>query len=406
MVVREASPSPAQRDSLSPFPPFSFIARAHSTSGIKVRITDSLPQRVPAVIKQEYGPKIDRAKPFINDTWKVNTRFTTHRSITGRTILDVNVRPSTYGGFYALGRSDMRPDVLDLVRHAGTSVSWITKDNLIMFQFRSSQNKSYPEWFGSGVSGSVDGKVNGKTEPGDWNADGTKLDHISPNAFRKTAIREGTEETGLKPDWWHPTGRLKLMGVLRTTTQKPIDEFVFVGRTSKTSDHIIAQQNKALAKNGDTLESPIDKIGFIEASPKAIEALTTQVESPLIPTALGTMLLTGYYLTFREAYKQQPRFSLRKRKTAQHIAREWLDRVSNQAFIHFADLEARARDYNNAYNQTRPSGSRKRLDEMDPWFTPVEQNLTDGEEAMKNAGMYFRRDGRVHGERQYTKVRR
>jgi len=405
MVARETTAVPTPKDSMSAFPPFSFIARAHSASGIKVRITDSLPQRVPQVIKDTYGPKIDKAKSFINDTWKVNTRFTTHRTITGRTVLDVNVRPSTYGGFYALGRTDMRPDVLDLVRHAGASASWITKDNMIMFQFRSNQNKSFPEWFGSGASGSVDGRVNGQTEPGDWNKDGTKLDPISPYEFRRTAIRETKEETGLKPDWWHPTGRLKLMGVLRTTTQKPIDEFVFVGYTSKTSEQIIAKQNKALAKNGDTHESPIDKIGFIEASPQAIEALTTQVDSPLIPTALGTMLLTGYYLTFKEAYRQQPLLS-RRRKHAQQVAREWLDRVSNQAFIHYAELEARAREYNATFNANRPPGSRKRLEELDPWFTPEEQNLKSGEEAMKEAGLYFRRDGRVHGERQFTKSRR
>jgi len=404
MVAREILASSTPKD-LSPLPVFSIIARAHSKRGIRARITDSLPQRVPQMILDEFGQKVKTGEQYIDNTWKANTRFTTHRSITGQTILDVNVRPSTYGGFYALGRTDMRPDVLDLVRHAGAGVSWITKDNMIMFQFRSKENRNYPEWFGSGASGSIDATVQGKNRPADWSAQGTRLDTLYNDAFRRTALRETLEETGLKPDWWKPNKGLRLMGVVRTTIQKPIDEFVFVGHTRKTSEQITNQQNVALAKHGDSFSNPMDRIGFIEKSPKAIEILTTQVDSPLLPTALGTILLTGYYLKLQEAYAEYG-LRLGRRKYAQKTAREWLDRVSDAAFRHYAELNATAGEYNTSFNANRPEGSRKRLTELDPWFTPIEQGLKPGEEAMKEAGLYFRRDGRVYGERQFTKARR
>lgn len=433
-VHRPIAPAETQRAEEAPVLPFQITAITPTREGISINVHTAPPLAIPSHIRHNHWKKVvqtEQQKLIRFNSPKIHTTITDIHTdpLSRKVTLNVDARLNTYSRWFALGREEMPEEVKELVRHSAVSVSFITADNMLMFQFRSTDNNTYPGWLGAAASGGADidpnsplsrhnprnrhivRKENGQV---DGQKSGLILDGITNDIFLDNAVKEAQEETGVIVD----KASLTTLGLIRLG-QKPVDEVIFIGKLPQTAEELTQQYTLAAEHHDPNEKDPMDNIGFIPATPQAIEKLVTQVDCPFNPSGLGAMLLTGYYLKLQEAYPEG-------QEVARQKAQEWLREVGEKAAQHYAILEAKTKEY--VHNEqlkhlqtifasiqqlpkefqqplvaTLISVAEQLLTQpvrLNPHERPENQGLVPMEEALQQAGISYRRDGQVYGDLQ------
>jgi hydroxymethylpyrimidine pyrophosphatase-like HAD family hydrolase len=210
--------------------------------------------------------------------------------------VSVNVKEVSFPAYQEFSRPQDRVEVLDLSSVTGAAMVVRTTDGRLVIQHRgdikqrldsgslSRGNKVYGGIPGASVAGMVDATIESPDR-----VPGTP-DPVDTDFVRAAILKEAGEELGVE---LHDFSKLRIVGLAHDNL-KVHDEFLLLTDARITAEQLnersrVSKRNKELG-DADFEEKFID----IEASPRAIETLLTQVKCPLPPTHSAALVAGGY----------------------------------------------------------------------------------------------------------------
>jgi 8-oxo-dGTP pyrophosphatase MutT (NUDIX family) len=293
-----------------------------------------------------------------------------------------------YPAYLKFAHTEASPELSSLVETSGVAMPVTTADGRLVLQHRAVTkhrmltggktrgNGLYADIPGASVAGMLDATVdpNGRNKP----------QTVDTDFVKEAILKEASEELGLESEQMKD---VRIVG-LSKDLQKPHDEFLLLAKTDLTASELYeasrqSKRNKNLG-DADFEEHFID----IDATPKAIETLLTEVKSPLPPTHAAAMLAAGYLMVL-ETTPEDGRDAL-------EVATEWRDRVSKKVAENYAAINQRVASYYEKFPEVTGHVPERYWSKAIPArntsgysaaYTPQEQGLPDFEDEMVRVGL-------------------
>ena len=161
----------------------------------------------------------------------------------------------------------------------GANLILVTSDGKLMLQHRKAENKVYGDVPGASIAGLVDVLKSGEIKT--LNFLQVLKDHL---------FAEGDEEVGLAES---------VLQEFRLTSYQ-VDKVALHGELTGviTTSRSMAEIEAGALKNKRTNDPAAfrENIAFLDANPRVIQRLLTEVKSPFPPTHAGPLLMFGYQL--------------------------------------------------------------------------------------------------------------
>ena len=305
--------------------------------------------------------------------------------LAGDNTLTADVQLVPYPVYNALSDPSASPEVEKLSAATGVAMVVETSDHRLVIQHRGVKkqkitepgmtrgNGTYADIPGASVAGMVDATLSMDSDRQPGTPDPVDTDFLKANILKETG-----EELGVAPN---NVEGLRIVG-LAQDHYKPHDEVLFLATLGLTADEL-REASRTSNRNKNLADADFEEKFFdIEASPRAIETLLTEVKCPLPPTHAAAMVAAGYSMVVRES--------------GADAAHAWRQRMQEEVRRNYEDIDATVATYYDTYpemldhvperywSQKPPTRS---LEGYSPAYTPEEQGLPTLQDEMVRVGL-------------------
>lgn len=270
---------------------FALPAFAHSLNGLSLKERFTYSQ--PVTLSERSQKKVAKAPPsHTSDTIRIE-----HLQVWGDTVL-YDAFPADWRIWDVLAPKKLLTPVERRLAHlAGVSIAWLTTEpdgsHKLAVQKRDMRNRTNPATYGPSASGAWDAELTVKQ--------GLKFPaDASPANAQKNAFRETEEELGIPMSiLTDPRTTFIVSGIVNDKI-KPHYDITYFGTLPLSAAEV--RTIHAGARNNDSGKDHdhTDGLTFIDATPRNIQILLTEVHSPLPPVSVATFLLAGYMIVMQE----------------------------------------------------------------------------------------------------------
>lgn len=274
------------------------------------------------------------------------------------------------------------PEVIDLSEAAASAMVVTTADKRLVIQHRAIEkprmtsegkvrgNGQFADVPGVSVAGMLDAKPSDKS--------GVPQD-VDNDFIMAGIMKEASEELGLGPE--HLTDQ-RIVGVATDKT-KIHTEFLFSAHTDLTAEQL-NEVSRTSNRNKNLGDADFEeKFMTIEASPKAIRTLLTEVQCPLPPTHAAAIFAAGYAMVLEERGLE--------------VANRWRTIIEDEMNQNIARVNQRVANYYQRYPEAttkvpeRLWGKKhipnRNLEGYSPAYGPEEQGLPNLEDELVRTGL-------------------
>lgn len=337
-------------------------------------------------LRDQYGPFDSRAqtkwieyRAAMNRGNKVGARNLSYDPVTAK--LTGEAINTSFVLYNLYSQPSSSPEMISLAEAAASAMVVTTADNRLIIQHRAIEkprmisngkirgNGQFADVPGVSVAGMLDAKPSEK--PG--------VPQNVDNTFIMDGImKEASEELGLGSE--HLTDQ-RIVGVATDKT-KIHTEFLFLACTNLTAEEL-NEVSRTSTRNKNLGDADFEeKFMTIEASPKAIRTLLTEVQCPLPPTHAAAIFASGYSMVLESRGSE--------------VADHWRAMVENEMNQNTHDVNQRVADYYDRFPEEAKKvperfwGKRapqRNLDGYSPAYSPEEQGLPSLEDELARTGL-------------------
>jgi hypothetical protein len=302
--------------------PLSNVTSFHTT-----RIDLAIPAAMGAAEEAQYLGALRREHDFIvkrlgknlppmpnTDDIETNHRFFVERGLAKLGLRNVCLQGNALTGehclvphpAYSQFSESQNPRLREFGANLGAAVILVTADRKLIIQHRNPANRVYGDVPGASVAGLVDASLD------------TRIDILSE--MQVFLLGEGSEEIGLAPS----VTESFVLNSMQIDKKALHNELTFRSRATLTGDEIA--DNALRNQHKDNAASFRENIVIIDATPRNVELLLTEVGSPFPMTHAGPVLMLGRELTAEAGANE----------------RDWLMRVKAGMDENYARIDARS----------------------------------------------------------------
>jgi hypothetical protein len=285
-------------------------------------------------------------------------------------VLSFDIQPVTFPTYSAINSLANLPDELNISAPAATAtILFTTEDDgshRMVVQYRSQQNRFYPETVGASAVGFLDGTLDrNPTNRG-------KLLPVDTQTVKVSALKEMKEEIYLMPT---DVVNLRIIGLARDLVNVHT-EFLLFGILALNAHEVAQKAGFADKKELDDEHDFSERFLVIDGSLEAIEILLTEVKCPLPPTHSAAFVATGYLIVLEQAGLEaadewMKHMELRVRANCQRI-----DEIVSAFYKRNGNVDTRR------FDSRRRSG-------FDPALSPLVQGLPDMISELRRVDLQF-----------------
>ncbi|MBP6882645.1 MAG: hypothetical protein KBC15_03785 [Candidatus Levybacteria bacterium] len=302
-------------------------------------------------------------------------------------VLNIKTRAVSFPAYNKLSKPDMNPELENIASASGVSAIIKTVDNKFILQHRAeferledgkiTGNASFAGVPGASAAGYFDALMDHDrtrvTADGKKVPDRGRLKPVATTDIRAGLVKEAHEELNLEDN---SLTSYKIVGLAHDNL-KPHHEFLFLGETLLTFEQIKEKARSARKNQKLSQQDFEEKFVAIDATPKAIETLLTQVECPVPPTHSAAFLAAGYALVLKSE-------GLTK-------AQDWMSMMNIKIKENTARIDQKVRDFYTIHpdllNEIDPDRSPRNPDGYSTSRNPSEQGLPTFDEEMERTGL-------------------
>ena len=289
-------------------------------------------------------------------------------------VLRFDTRPVSYPIYSVASSPTDSIETLDLGAITGAAGILLTADNKFILQHRSPKNNAYGDIPGASFAGLVDGEFEREYEEDGVTVKsrtGT-LKKVDTQYIKNTGFTEAFQEIGLSADDF---SEFRIVGEARDHVREH-DEFLLTAKSKLTAIQIAqraadAPRSRAKTKLNEDGEFHFDENFItIDADPKTIEILLTEVKCPLPPTHAAAFIAAGYNLILEKPVKEGGGLT---------AATIWKDRIELKTKQNYVDIDKKVKAfYENSpdmLTDVQPGKPKRNPNGYEPFYTPTEQGL-------------------------------
>lgn len=293
--------------------------------------------------------------------------------------LSMDLRPISYPMYAIASNPEDKPETLDMGAVSGTAAIFTTADNKIILQHRSAKNSPYGDMPGASFAGMLDGTLHREKDPktGKITKRTGTIEPITDKEIKKSSEEEMQQEIAVTKD---DLTSFRIIGEARDHIREH-DEFLLLANTTLTSNEIAEKARNASrsAKKKDERGDFHFEENFItiDATPKAIETLLTEVRCPLPPTHAAAFVAAGYTMLLEQEglnkaimWKQQLEGKIKKNyEYMNHVVTEYYKKYPEELLL------------------SKPGKPPRNPHGYEPYYTPQEQGLPSLPNELKRTGL-------------------